>query len=91
MCYDSTMKTIPHRELRNNSGAVLRQAEAGERFLITVDGRPVAELGPPRKRQWVPPAAINEILRSPTDPEFIDDLAAFGAANRDFEDPWESR
>lgn len=40
------MATIPQRELRNNAGAVLRRAEAGERIVVTVDGRPVAELGP---------------------------------------------
>jgi prevent-host-death family protein len=38
--------TIPQRELRNQAGAVLRRAEQGERFTITVGGRPVAELGP---------------------------------------------
>jgi prevent-host-death family protein len=40
------MTTIPQRELRNNVSEVLRRAEAGERILVTVDGRPVAELGP---------------------------------------------
>jgi prevent-host-death family protein len=40
------MATIPQRELRNNVGEVLRRAEAGERIIVTVDGRPVAELGP---------------------------------------------
>ena len=40
------MATIPQRELRNNVGEVLRRAEAGERIVVTVDGRPVAELGP---------------------------------------------
>jgi prevent-host-death family protein len=38
--------TIPQRELRNNVSDVLRRAERGERFTVTVDGRPVAELGP---------------------------------------------
>jgi prevent-host-death family protein len=38
--------TIPQRELRNNVSEVLRRAEAGERIVVTVDGRPVAELGP---------------------------------------------
>jgi prevent-host-death family protein len=38
--------TIPQRELRNNVSEVLRRAEAGERMVVTVDGRPVAELGP---------------------------------------------
>lgn len=40
------MPRIPQRELRNNVSEVLRRAEAGERLVVTVDGRPVAELGP---------------------------------------------
>lgn len=35
------------RELRNNVAAVVRRAEAGERIVVTVDGRPAAQLGPP--------------------------------------------
>ena len=34
------------RELRNQVAAVLRRARAGERVIITADGRPVAQLGP---------------------------------------------
>lgn len=34
------------RELRNNIAQSLRRAEAGERLVVTVDGRPVAQLGP---------------------------------------------
>jgi prevent-host-death family protein len=37
---------IAQRELRNEVSAVLRRAEQGERFTITVGGRPVAQLGP---------------------------------------------
>jgi prevent-host-death family protein len=40
------MVEIAQRELRNQVSAVLQRAEAGERFTITVSGRPVAELGP---------------------------------------------
>jgi len=39
-------RTIPQRELRNNISAVLREAEAGTEFTITVRGRRVARLGP---------------------------------------------
>ena len=39
-------RTIPQRELRNNISAVLREAQAGTQFVITVRGRPVARLGP---------------------------------------------
>jgi prevent-host-death family protein len=38
--------TIPQRELRNQIGEILRRAESGEHFTITVGGRPVAELRP---------------------------------------------
>jgi prevent-host-death family protein len=34
------------RELRANLAAALRRAGAGEPVVITVDGRPVAQLGP---------------------------------------------
>ena len=37
---------IGSRELRANLAAALRQVGAGERLVITVDGRPVAQLGP---------------------------------------------
>ncbi len=38
--------TIPQRELRNDVSGVLRRVEAGEEFVVTVRGRPVAELRP---------------------------------------------
>jgi prevent-host-death family protein len=34
------------RELRANAAAAIRRAAAGERIVITVDGRPLAQLGP---------------------------------------------
>ncbi|MDQ2897963.1 MAG: type II toxin-antitoxin system prevent-host-death family antitoxin, partial [Actinomycetota bacterium] len=37
------MSVIPQKELRNNVGDVLRRAETGEQFTITVSGRPVAQ------------------------------------------------
>jgi prevent-host-death family protein len=40
------MTVIAQRELRNQISALLKRAEQGERFTVTVDGRPVAELGP---------------------------------------------
>ncbi|MDQ3629960.1 MAG: type II toxin-antitoxin system prevent-host-death family antitoxin [Actinomycetota bacterium] len=40
-------RTIPQREPRNDIARVLREAEAGTEFTVTVRGRPVARLGPP--------------------------------------------
>jgi prevent-host-death family protein len=40
------MERVGIRELRNNVAAVVRRASAGERIVVTVDGRPAAQLGP---------------------------------------------
>ena len=40
------MERIGIRELRNRSATWVRRAGAGERLIITVDGRAVAQLGP---------------------------------------------
>ena len=37
---------IPHRELRNNSSAILREVMAGESFTVTNHGEKVAVLSP---------------------------------------------
>jgi len=40
------VEQIGARELRANLATAVRQAGAGERVVITLDGRPVAQLGP---------------------------------------------
>lgn len=82
------MKTIPQRELRNNSATVLREAEEGEEFVITVDGRPVAVLGPYRKRQWVTRDSIGQMLSTPTDPDLLGDIRQH--REEEIRDPWAS-
>jgi prevent-host-death family protein len=69
--------TIPQRELRNNVSDVLRRAESGERFTITVAGRPVAELGPAGGRDRAATLAeLQQILDgAPVDGRWVDDLA----------------
>jgi prevent-host-death family protein len=52
--------TISQRELRNDSGTIMRRVEAGERFTVTRNGVPVADLLPhdpaetDRRRRFVP-------------------------------------
>ena len=46
-------RTIPHRELRNNSSEVLRQVQAGETIEITNRGEVVAVLIPPPRHARV--------------------------------------
>jgi prevent-host-death family protein len=77
--------TIPQRELRNDVSAVLRRVEAGEEFIVTVSGRPVAELRPVlRKRRFVP---TDELVAALTPPEPLapEVLAALQAADREVE------
>ena len=71
------MATIPQKELRNNVGAVLRRAEAGEEFTVTVAGRPVARLGPVRPRQWVRGPALQRVWQTPAPTTLDADLARF--------------
>lgn len=40
-------RTIPHRELRNNSSKILREVQGGETIEITNHGEVVATLIPP--------------------------------------------
>jgi prevent-host-death family protein len=82
------MKTIAQRELRNRSGEVLRRVERGEKFTVTVGGRPVAELGPIRRRQWVPRADCVAALGRRTDRTFFSDIRRLARATRRIEDPW---
>jgi prevent-host-death family protein len=42
-------RTIAHRELRNNSSAVLREVQAGESIAISNHGEVVAILVPPSR------------------------------------------
>ena len=44
--YTQVVEQIGARELRANLAAAVRQAGAGERVVVTIDGRPVAQLGP---------------------------------------------
>lgn len=56
------MDRIGIRELRNQVAGVVRRAGSGERIIVTVDGEPVAQLGP----------------LEPTGEPTIEDLAAAG-------------
>lgn len=81
-------RTIPQRELRNNISAVLRAAQAGETFTVTVRGRPVARLVPPgdgEPRVDVDRATLRRILAMPVDADLAADLDAVEAP---VDDPW---
>ncbi len=73
------MVTIPQKELRNNVAEVLRRAEAGEEIVITVAGRPVAQLGPTARRQWVGGRALRDVWGTPPPKTLGADLEQFAA------------
>lgn len=74
------MESIGVRELRANVATYLRRAGAGERIVVTVDGVPVAQLGPvelagqPTLEDLVAGGQVDPPLRpgAPVDPDPID-------------------
>lgn len=64
------MRKITQRELRNESGEVMRALERGEAFMVTRNGIPVGELTPLRRRRFVAAEAAHEMFSSapPVDP-----------------------
>lgn len=54
MCYGSPVpREISQRELRNDSGEIMRQLDLGETFVVTRNGVPVGELTPLRRHRFV--------------------------------------
>lgn len=85
------MALIPQGKLRNDIAAVLRRAEQGERFTVTVAGRPVAELGPlPGARALAAPERLEALLAElPPDPSFAEDLRRMRQEDEEtVRDPW---
>lgn len=46
-------REITQRELRNESGEIMRALDRGETFVVTRNGVPVGELAPLQQRQFV--------------------------------------
>jgi prevent-host-death family protein len=67
---------VASRELRNDTAGVLRRAAAGEALEITVNGEPVATLGPlVESSPWTPKAALlARLLDAQADPALAGDL-----------------
>jgi prevent-host-death family protein len=83
--------TIPQRQLRNQAPDVLRRAELGERFIVTVNGRPAAELGPlAGARAPASPESFAAIVaKTPVDPGFAADIRRMRAEDEAATvDPW---
>jgi prevent-host-death family protein len=58
------MSAVSSRDLRNHTADVLRRVADGDRVVITVNGAPVAELGPvlSRRRRSIPKHELIAVL-----------------------------
>jgi len=73
------MRTIPQKVLRNQVSEVLRRVEDGEELIVTVAGRPVAELRPLGRRRWVSGPALAKVWAGPAPRTLDEDLPRLGA------------
>lgn len=57
-------REITQRELRNESGEIMRRLDQGETFVVTRNGVPVGELTPLRRHRFVSAAAAVAMFRN---------------------------
>lgn len=57
-------REITQRELRNQSGDIMRQLDDGETFIVTRNGVPVGELTPLRRARFVAAETAVALFRS---------------------------
>ncbi|MEE8486073.1 MAG: type II toxin-antitoxin system prevent-host-death family antitoxin [Acidimicrobiia bacterium] len=57
-------REITQRELRNESGKVMRAVDQGETFIVTRNGDPVGELTPLHRKRFVPAQAAVALFRT---------------------------
>ncbi len=57
-------REISQRELRNNSGEIMRELDEGESFIVTRNGVPVGELTPLRRHRFVAAETAVAVFRS---------------------------
>ena len=57
-------REISQRELRNDSGEIMRRLDEGETFVVTRNGVPVGELAPLRRHRFVRADAAVAMFRN---------------------------
>ena len=76
------------KELRQNAAGLVRRAQAGEEFTITVSGRPSARLLPAGSTHWRRWDEIADLFSGPTDADWQHDSEGF---RDDLRDPSDKR
>ena len=62
-CYTGRVKEINQRQLRNDSGQIMRGLDDGETYVVMRNGTPIGELTPLRRRRFVPTEAAMATFR----------------------------
>jgi len=57
-------REISQRELRNDSGKIMRELDEGQTFVVTRNGVPVGELTPLRRHRFVPAETAVAVFRA---------------------------
>ena len=57
-------REITQRELRNDSGEIMRKLDEGETFVVTRNGVPVGELTPQRRHRFVAAETALAVFRA---------------------------
>lgn len=57
-------QVVTQRELRNDSGEIMRRLDEGETFIVTRNGTPVGELTPLRRHRYVATDAVVAMFRN---------------------------
>jgi prevent-host-death family protein len=58
------MREITQRELRNESGQIMREVDRGQSFVVTRNGVPVGELTPLHRHRFVPAEQVVAVFRN---------------------------
>ena len=83
------MTSVASRDLRNHTAEVLRQAADGTRVTVTVNGKPVAEIGPVRalRPPFFDKADLLTLIDHQADAALSDDLDDLASDTTDDLDP----
>jgi prevent-host-death family protein len=82
------MEEVGLRELRQQASDLVRRAEAGETIVVTVSGRPAAQLSPVGRNTWRRFEDIRALFNGKNDPTWVADRDQIDGSIRD---PWEPR
>ncbi len=80
------MDQVASRDLRNDTAGVIRRVQEGKTVIITVNGRPMAQLMPvtASRRRWISHQDLSSrLLVAQADPGLREDLARLAGETTD--------